>query len=167
MKKKPITGRYQYICRTTTRVHVLQTNRPLFSFDTNDVTRNLDGRRNRQLVSMWRTTYEDGHLMRDSTRVRTKNYPSSSLRICTDQWPKLQETERTATKTNVIVKSEENTSFCDSSFFLLYFISFTKYKPFCFKQIVFLFLFSRHVSCYSKPYFSLHCRYWFRLILNG
>ena len=162
-------GRYQHIWCTTTCMHVLQTNRPLFPFDTNDVTQNLDSWRSRLQVSnnTWHTIYEDGYPMRDSMHVGTKNSPSSSLWIYTNQPPKLHETERTVTMTNAIIKSAENASFCNYSSFLLYFISFTKYKPFFFNQIVVLFLFSRHVSCYSKPYLSLHCRYWFRPILNG
>ena len=89
--------------------------------DTNDVTRNLDCWRNRLRVSMWRTTYEDGHSMRDSTHVGNQNSPSSSLWICTDQPPKLHVTEKTVTKTNAIVKSAENISFCNSSSFLYLF----------------------------------------------
>ena len=112
-----------------TRARVLQTNKSLFPFDTNGIIRNLDCWRSRLLVSdsMWRTTYEDGHPKRDSTHVRTHNSPSSSLWICTDQSARLQETERTVTKTNATVKSAENTSFCNYSFF---FFSLTEYKPF-------------------------------------
>ena len=119
-KKQPITGRYQYIYRTISSARVFQTNRPLFPFDINDVTRNFDCWRSRLRVSnnMWRITYEDGYLMRDSTHVGTQISPSSSLWICTDQPPKLYETERTVTKTNTLVKSSENTSFCNYS--LLY-----------------------------------------------
>ena len=73
-EKQSITERYQHICCTTTRTRVLQTNRSLFHFDTNDVTRNLDCWRIRLLVnnSMRRTTYEDSHPMRDSTHVGNK-----------------------------------------------------------------------------------------------
>ena len=39
-------------------------------------------------------------------------------------------------------------------------------NPF-FNWIVVLFLFSCHMSCYDKPYLSLHCRCWFHPILNG
>ena len=122
VEKQPITGRYQHICHTTTCVHILQTNRPLFSFDTNDVTRNFDCWRSRLIVSnsMWRTTYEDGHPIRDSTHLETKNSPSI-LWICMDQPPKLHETERTVTRTNAIVKSAENTSFCNYSSLLYLF----------------------------------------------
>ena len=59
--------------------------------------------------------------------------------ICIDQPPKQHETERAVTKTNAIVKSAENTSFCNYSSFLFYFISFTKYKSF--------FFFSTKLSC--------------------
>ena len=47
-EKQPITGRYLHICRTTTRARVLHTNRSLFPFDTNDVTRNLNCSRRRR-----------------------------------------------------------------------------------------------------------------------
>ena len=65
-----------------------------FPFDTNDVTRYLDCWRNRLLVSnsMWRSTYEDGHPMRDSTHAGTQNSPSLTLPIYTEQPPKLHET---------------------------------------------------------------------------
>ena len=107
-EKQQITSRYQQICPTSTRASVLQNKRPLFLFDTNDVTRNLGCWRGRLRVSMWRTSYEDYHPMRDSTHMRTQNSPSWSLWICTEQPPKLHETKRTITKTNAIVKSAEN-----------------------------------------------------------
>ena len=131
LKKQPITGHYQHICCTTTCACILQTNRPLFPFDTNDVTQNLDCWQSSLRVSncMWCTTYEDGHPMRVSAYVGTQSSPSSNLWICMDQPPKLHETERTLTKTNGMVKSAKNTSSCNSSSFLLCFISFTKYKP--------------------------------------
>ena len=82
----------------------------------------------KQATSPCGGTYKEGHPMRDSAHVGTQNSPFSSLWICTDQPPKLHGTERTVTKTNAIVKSAENSSFCNSSSFL--FISFSKYKPF-------------------------------------
>ena len=150
-------------------VCILRTNRSLFPFDTNDVRQNLDCWQSKLLVSnfMWCTTYEDGHPMRDSTHMGTRNSPSSSLWICMDQPPKLHGTERTVTKTNAIVKSAENTSFGNSSSSSSSSSLSLNINPFSFNQIVVSFLFSHHVSCYNNPYFSLHCRYWFCPILNG
>ena len=114
LKNKQLRATIKHICHTTTHARVLQTNRPLFPFDINDITQNLDCWQSRLLVSksMWHTTYENSHPMRDSTHVGTQNSPSSSLWICMDQPPRLHETVRTVTKTNAIVKSSENTSFC-------------------------------------------------------
>ena len=62
--------------------------------------------------------------------------------------------------------SEKHLFFAIILFFFTLFLS-QNISPFLFfNQIVVLFLFSCHISCYSKPYFSLHCRYWFRPILN-
>ena len=129
-EKQPITGRYQHTCRTTTRTCILQTNRPLFPFDTNDETRNLDCWRSRLWVSinMWCTTR--GRSSYERLYVGTQNSPFSSVWICTDQPPKLYETERIVTKTNAIFKSVENTSFCNYYSLLFFFISYTKYIPF-------------------------------------
>ena len=112
-------GRYQHICHTTTSMRILQTKKPLFPFDTNDVTQNLDCWWSKLWVnnSMWHIAHKDDHPMRGSTDVGTQNSPSSSLWICMDQPPKLHETERTVTKTNAIVKSAENTSFLQLFYF--------------------------------------------------
>ena len=59
--------------------------------------------------------------------IQEFQFLQKNSRIWMDQPPKLHDIERTVTKTNAIVKSAENNSFCNYSTFLLYFISFTKY----------------------------------------
>ena len=117
-EKQPITGCYQHICRTATRARVLQTN-ILFAFwhqlcNTESwlLTKRATacGALHTKTVIPWETMH-----------VGTRNSPSSSLWICTDQPTKRHETERTVTKTNAVVESAENTSFCKSSSFLYLF----------------------------------------------
>ena len=125
-EKQPIMGCYQYICRTTKRVCVFQTNIPFFLFDVNDVTQNLDCYQNRLQVQVVR------YIQRSSCKDTLCTWGpriilTSNLWICKDQPLKLHGTERTVTKMNTIAKSAENTSFCNSSSFFIYFF---KCKPF-------------------------------------
>ena len=158
-EKQRVIGCYQHICRTTTHARVFQTNIPFCPLTPTMYHRILTAVKTGS-ESMWR--YIQGYSM----HMWTQNSLTSSLWICKDQPPKLHGTERTVTKTNVIAKSAENTSFCNSSSFLLSLNLSLNINPF-FSQIVALSLFYCQVSCYSKPYFFLHCRCRFYLIFNG